>query len=70
MGPYMIEARPKGSKGGSPVELVLCTDARFVDETGKVVESEAKATRVEEKLTAVMLREVGSLPAIPTCPEK
>jgi hypothetical protein len=70
MGPYMIEARPKGSKGGSPVELVLCTDARFVDETGKVVESQMKATRVEEKLTAVMLREVGTLPAIPTCPEK
>jgi len=29
-----------------------------------------KATRVEEKLTAVMIREVGSLPAVPTCPEK
>ena len=70
MGPYMIEARPKGSKGGSPVELVLCTDARFVDETGKVVETETKAARVEEKLTAVMVREVGSLPAVPPCPEK
>src|SRR5882724_12623804 len=32
MGPYMVEARPKGSKGGSSVELVLCTEARFVDE--------------------------------------
>jgi hypothetical protein len=70
MGPYMIEARPKGSKDGRPVELVLCTDARFLDESGKVVESEINATRVEEKLTAIMVREVGSLPAIPSCPEK
>jgi hypothetical protein len=70
MGPYMIEAWPKGSKGGSAIELVLCTDARFVDEAGKVVESDIKAARVEEKLTAVMLREIGSLPAVPTCPEK
>ena len=70
MGPYMIEARPKGSKAGRPVELILCTEARFVDEAGRVVESEVKATRVEEKLTAVMIREVGSLPAVPTCPEK
>jgi len=70
MGPYMIEARPKGSKGANSIEVVLCTDARFIDETGRVVESDMKATRVEEKLTAVMLREVGTLPAVPTCPEK
>ena len=70
MGPYLVEARPKGSKGGKPVELVLCTDARFVDEAGEVVANEMKATRVEEKLTVIILREVGSQPAIPECPEK
>jgi hypothetical protein len=68
MGPYMIEARPKGSKDGIPLEIVLCTDSRFLDEAGHVVESEEKAARVEEKLTAVMLREVGSRPAMPSCP--
>ncbi len=70
MGPYLVEARPKGSKGGKPVELVLCTDVRFVDEAGEVVANEMKATRVEEKLTVVILREVGSQPTIPECPEK
>ncbi len=68
MGPYMIEARPKGSKGGRPVELVLCTDARFLDEAGNVAANEMKATRVEEKLTVVMFREIGAVPAVPTCP--
>jgi hypothetical protein len=70
MGPYIIEARPRGSKDGNPLEIVLCTDARFLDESGHVVQDETSATRVEEHLTAVMLREVGSAPAIPSCPEK
>jgi hypothetical protein len=68
MGPYMIEARPKGGKGASPLEVVLCTDSRFLDEAGRVVESEEKAVRVEERLTAVMLREIGSRPSVPSCP--
>jgi Ran GTPase-activating protein (RanGAP) involved in mRNA processing and transport len=68
MGPYMIEARPKGAKDGRPLEVVLCTDARFLDESGKVVESEMTAVRVEERLTTVMLREFGATPAIPSCP--
>ena len=70
MGPYVIEARPKGSKGGTPLEVILCTDARFLDDEGKAIESDMKATRVEETLTAVMLRELGSSPAVPTCPQK
>jgi hypothetical protein len=68
MGPYMIEARPKGLKDGAPLEVVLCTDARFVNESGRVVESEETAVRIEEKLTAVVLREVGTHPAMPNCP--
>ena len=68
MGPYMIEARPKGGKGATPLEVVLCTDSRFLDEAGRVVESEEKAVRVEERLTAVMLREIGSRPSVPSCP--
>jgi len=70
MGPYMIRARPKASKDTSPLELVLCTDVRFFDEAGHVVEDETRAARLEEKLSAVMIREMGSLPPIPNCPTK
>ena len=70
MGPYMVAARPKGSPERPPVELVLCTEVRFLDESGRVVQDELTARRVEETLTAVMLREIASLPAIPTCPDR
>lgn len=68
MGPYMIQARPKTPKGASPLEVVLCTEARFLDASGKPTGDETNAVRLEEKLTVVMLREVNSAPAIPNCP--
>lgn len=68
MGPYMIQARPKSSKDAPPLEVILCTDARFFDASGKMTEDEVNAVRLEEKLTVVMLREVNSAPAIPSCP--
>jgi hypothetical protein len=67
-GPYMIQARPKAPKDAAPLEIVLCTDARFFDASGKPTQDETNAARVEEKLAAVMLREAGSAPAIPSCP--
>ncbi len=68
MGPYIIQARPKSSKDALPIEVVLCTDARFIDASGRVTEDEMNAVRLEEKLTVVMLRDVNSAPAIPNCP--
>ncbi len=68
MGPYMIQARPKASKDALPLEVVLCTDARFFDASGQVTEDEINAVRLEEKLTVVILRELNRLPAIPNCP--
>ncbi len=68
MGPYMIQSRPKTPKDAAPLEVVLCADARFFDASGQVTEDEINAVRLEEKLTVVMLREVNSAPAIPTCP--
>jgi Ran GTPase-activating protein (RanGAP) involved in mRNA processing and transport len=68
MGPYIIQARPKSPRDASPLEVVLCTDARFFDASGSVTEDEMNAVRLEEKLTVVMLREVNSAPAIPSCP--
>ena len=70
MGPYMIEARPKATKERIPIQVVLCTDARFLDGSGNVAENEMKAVRVEEKLTAVMLREIDARPAVPEGPGK
>ncbi|MGE5215471.1 MAG: hypothetical protein ACM3SP_00550 [Chloroflexota bacterium] len=68
MGPYMIQARRKSLKDAPPLEVILCTDARFFDESGKMTEDEVNAVRLEEKLTVVMLRQVNSAPPIPSCP--
>jgi len=68
MGPYMIQARPKIPKDASPLEVVICTDALFFDASGRATEDEINAVRLEEKLTAVILRELNSHPAIPNCP--
>jgi hypothetical protein len=69
VGPYLLEGRPKGSKDGEPLEVVLCTHVRFLDAEGKVPAEESEATRVEERLTVVMIREAHSQPAVPSCPE-
>ena len=67
-GPYIVIARPKALKDAAPLEIILCTDTRFFDPSGRPTEDEANAARLEETLTAVMLRETGSKPAIPGCP--
>jgi hypothetical protein len=68
VGPYLLQGKPKGSKKGEPLEVVLCTQSRFLDAAGKVAADETKAARVDEQLTVVMLRETHSVPAIPGCP--
>jgi Ran GTPase-activating protein (RanGAP) involved in mRNA processing and transport len=68
MGPYMVQVRPKSPKDAPPLELVICTDARFFDASGNRTDDEMKAVRLEEKLTVVMLRQINSAPAIPECP--
>jgi hypothetical protein len=69
VGPYMLEGRPKGSKDANPLEVVLCTHVRFLDADGKVPLDETKATRIDEQLVVVMIRESHSKPAVPSCPE-
>ena len=68
IGPCLLQGRPRGSKNGEPLEVVLCTQPRFLDAAGEVAAEETKATRVEEKLMEVVLREAHSKPAIPSCP--
>jgi hypothetical protein len=65
----MLEGRPKASSGGDPLEIVLCTHVRFLDADGKVSLDETKATRIDEQLAVVMIRESHSRPAVPSCPE-
>jgi Ran GTPase-activating protein (RanGAP) involved in mRNA processing and transport len=69
IGPYLLQGKPKGSKNGEPLEVVLCTQSRFLDGAGKPAADETKAAGVEEQLTVVMLREAHSRPAIPSCPQ-
>jgi hypothetical protein len=68
MGPYTIRARPKTPRNAAALEIVLCTEARFFDASGKETSDQFGAARVEERLAAMMLREAGSKPAIPSCP--
>ena len=68
MGPYMIRARPKLAQDAAPIEIVLCTDARFLDASGNVTQDQVNAAHVEENVTAVILRDVDSSPAMPNCP--
>jgi hypothetical protein len=67
-GPYIIRAKPKAPHDAAALEIVICTDTRFFDPSGKATEDEANAARLEETFTAVMLREAGSKPPIPGCP--
>jgi hypothetical protein len=68
MGPYTIRAHPRGATAGTTLEVVLCTAARFLDESGKPVADEPSAFRLEEKLTAVMIREATGASRAPDCP--
>lgn len=68
MGPYIIRARPKTPQNAAPIEVVLCTDAKFFDGSGKPTRDKANAARFAETLTVVMLRDADASPAIPSCP--
>lgn len=68
VGPYTIRATLKQSR--REVEVILCTKARFLDEQGfeLLEDRRMQATRIEEKLMTVMLKEPSTSPASPECP--
>lgn len=73
LGPYTVRARPRSpAAGASPIRVVVCTEARFIDEAGKVIKEDSDAlfdaARVEETLTAVMIEEDNYAP--PVCPPR
>lgn len=68
LGPYIIEARPKGSDGPSLFVLVFHTTYRFLDADGVEVEL-AAARRVEEKFDFLEIRPLPAAPlGLPAAP--
>lgn len=67
IGPYTIDA--KSTKDGTPLVVVLCTSARFLDSKGRKLPDAriTQAASIEEKLTGVMLRQEGDDTAQPPC---
>jgi len=65
-GPYTIKAALKQSR--KEVDVVLCTKVRYLDRDGsELPQGKAEeAARIDEKLSAVMLREPSS--SRPECP--
>jgi len=67
VGPYIIEARPKGSDGPSEFLLVFHTTYRFLDADGTEVEL-AAAKRVEEKFDFLEIRPLMAQEGLPAAP--
>ncbi|MBS1186871.1 MAG: hypothetical protein H6R04_889 [Burkholderiaceae bacterium] len=59
MGPYTFRAKVKGVAKPAEIDVTVCTVATFLDKSGrKVTKSvEKTATKVEEKLTVVLVRD-------------
>jgi hypothetical protein len=70
MGPYTFVARPMASSAGSEIEIIVCTDAHFIDKSGEhLAESRiAEAARLEEKLASVQVRDRRDAAGSPACP--
>ncbi len=51
MGPYMIQARPRIPKDALPIEVVLCTQARFFDGSGKLIQDEMNAVGLRDPIS-------------------
>lgn len=69
MGPYTIGA--KSLKEYRPFLVVLCTKSRFLDRKGNALPEDrmTEATSMDEKLTAVMLRQENEIESRPACPD-
>ena len=68
VGPYTIKATLKESH--KEVEVILCTKARFLDDQGSELleDKRMQATRIDEKLIIVILKEPSTIFASPECP--
>ena len=71
MGPYTFMAKPMASGSINEIEIIICTNARFLDKSGKqLLESNIEdAVRLEEKLASVQVRDKRGDVGRPVCPE-
>ena len=71
MGPYTFRAKIKGAVAPAEVDVTVCTTAEFYDQSGNKVSKsiEKKATRVEEKLAAILVRDAQDKEPAPDCPK-
>lgn len=71
MGPYAFVASPKVSSPGRGIEVVVCTQVRFLDQAGKPLpDSEIwRAAGLEEALVVVRVRDAQSSAGRLACPE-
>ncbi|MEA5098161.1 MAG: hypothetical protein VB032_06475 [Burkholderiaceae bacterium] len=70
IGPYTFRAKVKGTIPPVELEVTVCTGADFYDQAGQRVSTalEKTAVRVQEKLTAVLVRDVREDGAATVCP--
>jgi len=67
-GPYIFEARMKGSTGGYPLEVIVCTSKKYVNDKGIEVPDFKAATKVKETFKYYIVRDkASSPPSIPSC---
>lgn len=68
VGPYTIKATVRQSR--KDIEVVLCTKARFLSRDGAELPTPGaeNATRIDERLVTVILREPSTSAAGPGCP--
>jgi hypothetical protein len=71
MGPYTFMAAPRVSSATGKIEVIVCTDVRFLDRYGKQLpDSEIEdAVRLEETLASVQVRDTRGDAGSPVCPE-
>jgi hypothetical protein len=71
MGPYTFIAKPTASSASGEIEIIVCTDVRFLDESGKHLPDSRieDAARLEEKLASVQVRDGRGAGGSPVCPE-
>lgn len=70
-GPYTFMAKPRASRSNGEIEVIICTNIRFLDKSGKQLpDSEIEdAVRLEETLALVQVRDGRGDAGSPVCPE-
>jgi hypothetical protein len=71
MGPYTFMAKPRASGSTGEIEVIVCTDVRFLDKSGKQLpDSEiGDAVRLEETLASIQMRDGRGDAGSAACPE-